>query len=408
VERTTCAIVGGGPAGLVLALLLARAGVEVTVLEKHADFLRDFRGDTVHPSTLTALDDLGLFDRFDALPQTRLRQVAVPTPSGDVVMADFGRLREPHPYIAMVPQWDLLDLLADAAAAEPTFTLRREHAVTGLLREGGRVTGVTYDAPSGPGTLTADLVVACDGRTSVVRQASGLAVRSFDVGFDVWWFRVPTRHRIAESLVPRLTPSGALIGIPRRGYLQAAYLDRKGRDAALRAEGLDAFRRRVAAILPEVADDLGAVTSFDEVKVLDVRLDRLRRWSAPGVLCLGDAAHAMSPVGGVGVNLAVQDAIAAARLLATPLRTGAFAGGAWPTAAVDAVERRRRMPTVAIQTLQRVLHRRLIEPAVAGRLEGPPAPLVRLVRRVPALTRIPATLIGVGPRPERVPGWARR
>ncbi|MCH1866182.1 FAD-dependent oxidoreductase [Nocardioides sp. CFH 31398] len=410
-ERTTCAVVGGGPAGLVLALLLARAGVEVTVLEKHADFLRDFRGDTVHPSTLTALEDLGLFERFDALPQTRLRQVAVPTPSGDVVMADFGRLREPHPYVAMVPQWDLLDLLADAAAAEPTFTLRREHAVTGLLREGGpagRVTGVAYDAPTGPGSLAADLVVACDGRTSVVREASGLAVRSFRVGFDVWWFRIPTRHRVAGSLVPRLTPAGVLIGIPRRGYLQAAYLDRKGRDAELRAEGLDAFRRRIAAIVPELAGDLAAVESLDEVKVLDVRLDRLRRWAAPGVLCLGDAAHAMSPVGGVGVNLAIQDAIAAARLLATPLRTGAFSRGAWPTAAVAAVERRRRMPTVAIQTLQRVLHRRLIEPAVAGHVEGLPAPLVRLVRRLPALTRVPATLIGVGPRPERVPGWARR
>ncbi|WP_299056647.1 FAD-dependent oxidoreductase [uncultured Nocardioides sp.] len=411
-DRTTCAVVGGGPAGLVLALLLARAGVEVTVLEKHADFLRDFRGDTVHPSTLTALDDLGLFEAFDALPQTRLRSVSVPTPSGDVTVADFGRLREPHPYVAMVPQWDLLDLLADAAAAEPTFDLRREHAVTGLVREGGspggRVTGVAYDAPSGPGTLTADLVVACDGRWSVVREASGLAVRSFEVGFDVWWFRVPTTHRVAESLVPRLTRAGVLIGIPRRGYLQAAYLDRKGRDAALRAEGIDAFRRRIAAIVPEVADDLAAVASFDEVKVLDVRLDRLRRWSAPGVLCLGDAAHAMSPVGGVGVNLAVQDAIAAARLLAAPLRTGAFAGGLWPEDAVRAVERRRRMPTVAIQTLQRVLHRRVIVPAVEGRGDGLPPAAARLLRRVPALARIPATLIGVGPRPERVPGWARR
>ena len=405
--ETTCVVVGGGPAGLVLALLLARAGVRVTVLEKHADFLRDFRGDTVHPSTLTALDDLGRFERFDALPQSRVSRVALPTSTGEtVVLADFGRLREPHPYVAMVPQWDLLDLLAEEAGREPAFTLRREHEVTGVLRSGGRVSGVGFRSPAGPGRIAADLVVACDGRGSVVRREAGLRPRSFPVGFDVWWFRLPTSRRLPEALVPRVGRGGALIAIPREGYLQVALLGRKGSDAEVRREGLEAFRARVAGLLPDLADEVGGVRSLDEVKVLDVRLDRLRRWSAPGVLCLGDAAHAMSPVGGVGINLAVQDAIAAARILAGPLREGAL-HGVWPAALVARVQRRRRFPTVVVQGVQRVLHRRVLGPAVEGSGGVVPDLALRVLRRVPALARIPATFVGVGPRPERVPGWAR-
>ncbi|WP_309133690.1 FAD-dependent oxidoreductase [Cellulomonas sp.] len=406
-DRTTCAVVGGGPAGLVLGLLLARAGVRVTVLEKHADFLRDFRGDTVHPTTLAMLDDLGLGERFAALPHSRVRRVQVPTDAGEAVLADFGRLPLRHPYIATVPQWDLLTLLADAAAQEPTFDLRVRHEVTGVVREGDRVTGVEYRSPDGPGRLLADLVVACDGRWSVVRRAVGLPARRFRVGFDVWWVRVPTSRRVGESLLPRLARGRAVVAIPREGYLQLAYLGPKGTDAALRARGLEAFRAEVAALVPEVADDVGRIASLDDVKHLDVRMDRLRRWHAPGVLCIGDAAHAMSPVGGVGINLAVQDAVATARLLAAPLRRGTLHGPRGDRA-LARVRRRRALPTAVVQAVQRVVHARVLGPALAGRLAGPPRPLVAVVRRVPALTALPAAVVGVGPRPERVPRWARR
>jgi 2-polyprenyl-6-methoxyphenol hydroxylase-like FAD-dependent oxidoreductase len=406
--RTTCVVVGGGPAGLVLGLLLARAGVEVTVLEKHKDFLRDFRGDTVHPTTLGLLDDLGLFERFDALPQSRMTQVAFPTPDGgEVRAADFGRLPLKHRYIAMVPQWDLLNLLAEAGHEEPTFTLRTEHEVTGVLREGPRVTGVDYRTPTGSGRLLADLVVACDGRWSVVRRSLGLPVESFAVDFDVWWFRIPTKFHMRESLVPKLDKGRAAIAIPREGYLQVAYLGWKGSDAALRARGIEAFRAEIAELMPDMAGDVDGIASMDDVKCLSVQLDRLKRWHTDGALCIGDAAHAMSPMGGVGINLAVQDAVATARLIAEPLRRGVV-GGPEGAKVLAQVQRRRNFPTVVVQAIQRQLHSRVVMPTLAGKITEPPQKLFDLVRRFPFLSALPAFVVGIGPRPEKAPSWARR
>jgi 2-polyprenyl-6-methoxyphenol hydroxylase-like FAD-dependent oxidoreductase len=401
-EQTTCAVVGGGPAGLFLGLLLARAGVDVTVLEKHADFLRDFRGDTVHPVTMRLLDELGLFERFDRLPHSVVQKGQFDVDGRLVTVVDFGRLHQPHPYVAMVPQWDLLDLIADAAQDEPTFTLRLEHEVTGLLRDGGgRVDGVRYTSPDGPGELRADLTVACDGRSSVVRRDAGLPIREYPVPFDVWWFRLPREQQGQYSLIPRTKPGRALIMIPRDGYFQIAYLIPKGSDAELRARGLEVFHRELADLIPETSAD--AITSWDDVKVLDVRLDRLRRWHSDGLLCIGDAAHAMSPVGGVGINLAIADAVAAAGFLAQPLRNAGLT-----TKDLAKVRRRRALPTIATQTLQRVLHRGLLASVLQGREVKPPAALLKLLERAPQLTVIPAYIVGVGLLPQHAPDFARR
>ncbi len=390
---------------MVLGLLLARGGVDVTVLEKHGDFLRDFRGDTVHPTTLRLLDELGLWPKFDALPHSRIRKASFDVePGRSVTMVDFTRLRRmPHPYVAMVPQWDLLNLLAEAGQAEPTFTLRMSTEVTGLVREGNRIVGVRYRDADGPGELRADLTVGCDGRGSVVRREAGLRVREFPISFDAWWFRLPRgEDNSIYTLVPRVKPGKALIVIPREGYLQIALLIPKGSDARQRARGLEAFRAEILELLPEAADTVDSITSLDDVKMLDVRLNRLRRWHTDGLLCIGDAAHAMSPAGGVGINVAVQDGVAAARLLAEPLRSGTVSDRN-----LAAVQRRRVVPTAVTQGFQRLMDRRLLGPILRG--GTPPLPrFAAAVERFPWLTAIPAYLVGVGVLPERAPAFARR
>ncbi|MEU2060763.1 FAD-dependent oxidoreductase [Streptomyces sp. NPDC013455] len=409
-EKTTCCVVGGGPAGMVLALLLARAGIAVTVLEKHADFLRDFRGDTVHPSTLALLDDLGLAERFARLPQRRVRTVQLPVGRGReaVTVGDLSVLPGPYNYVAMVPQWDLLDLLADEARREPSFELRMNTEATGFLVESGRVTGVRYRTSDGrTGELRAVLTVACDGRGSLARSLPELGLHRFACPMDAWWFRLPRRAGDPSGLVGGAGDGFLTAMIDRGDYWQCAALIPKGTDTQRRAAGLESFLAEFGAAVPWIADRTHALRSWDDVKLLDVHLDRLRRWHRPGLLCVGDAAHAMSPVFGIGINLAVQDAVAAARHLAEPLRRGTVG-----LRDVRAVQRRRRPTTVATQTLQRAAHARFIEPVLGGR---PPLGGAERARRLaglvtgsPWLRRLPAYFIAYGALRERPPAAAVR
>ncbi|MGK5558833.1 FAD-dependent oxidoreductase, partial [Actinomadura kijaniata] len=393
---TTCLIAGGGPAGAVLGLLLARAGIEVTVLEKHGDFLRDFRGDTIHPSTLDALDELGLGDRFERLDHRKLTELSLVTDEGEMTLSALSTLRGAHPYIAMVPQWDFLNMITEEAARYPTFRLLMNAEATGLLREGDRVTGVRYrDAGGAEHRIGAHLTVAADGRHSTLRRAAGLRSRESGVPMDVAWFRLPRLAGDREDAFLRVSRGRMMAVINRTDYWQIAYLVPKGRYAEVEAAGVESFRRSVAELLPFLADRVGTVDLAD-VRVLDVRVDRLLRWWRPGLLCIGDAAHAMSPVGGVGINLAVQDAIATANLLDGPLRRGAVTARD-----LAAVQRRRTPPTRIVQGFQLGIQRAAIAPIMRGAVPLP----IRLLNRIRGtgpLPRLTAQMVGYGPRPEHV------
>jgi 2-polyprenyl-6-methoxyphenol hydroxylase-like FAD-dependent oxidoreductase len=406
-EHTTCVVIGGGPAGMMLGLLLSRAGVEVTVLEKHGDFLRDFRGDTVHPSTMQLLDELGLGNRFAKLPQSKLQEIAFTIDEHHrVVVGDLRRLKVRYPYIAMVPQWDLLNLLAEAGNEETSYTLRMRTEATELICESGQVRGVRYRTEDGQsGEIRADLTVACDGRWSIARQQANFIPREFPVPFDFWWFRLPRRPSDnLAGLMPYMGKDKIVIIIPREDFLQLGYAAKKGIDALLRARGIERFHQDITEVIPWLADRVTTLASMDDVKHLDVRLNRLNRWYTEGLLCLGDAAHAMSPFGGVGINLAVQDAVAAATLLAQPLRRGAVT-----PANLARVQVRRLLPTIAVQSLQGLMHRELIAPIVnGGHTPKTTKTALALLRHVPQTSFLPAYLIGVGLRPEHAPEFARR
>jgi 2-polyprenyl-6-methoxyphenol hydroxylase-like FAD-dependent oxidoreductase len=394
---TSCCIAGGGPAGMMLGFLLARAGVDVTVLEKHADFLRDFRGDTIHPSTMQLMAELGLLDEFLQLPHTKERSIVARFGDQDVPIADFSHLPVAAPYIAFMPQWDFLDFLADRGRELPHFTLLMQAKATGLVREGGRIAGITADTEEGPATIRADLVVAADGRHSDLRQAGGFKIDEIGAPMDVLWFRLSRRESDVAHTFGQVARGRFAVMLNRGDYWQCAYVIPKGTLEKLRAAGLDAFKAGLAELLPVVADRTHEITSWDDLKLLSVAVDRLERWWLPGLLCIGDAAHAMSPIGGVGVNLAIQDAVAAANRLAAPLREKRVT-----ESDLAAVQERRTFPTRATQALQVAIQNRVITPILTG--SGPVKPpfVLKLLQWFPILRRIPARLVGIGFRPEHI------
>jgi 2-polyprenyl-6-methoxyphenol hydroxylase-like FAD-dependent oxidoreductase len=399
---TRCCVVGGGPAGMMLGLLLARAGVQVVVLEKHGDFLRDFRGDTVHPSTMMALQQIGLLEKFSRLPQHKVEHLAGILSGQRQEIIDFRGL-EPFDHLALVPQWDMLDMLAAEGRRYPNFDLRMRHAATGLIEDGGRVVGVTMrtnpsadasgeSAPSDQ-SLRADLVIACDGRHSTLRESAGLVAPQFGAPMDVLWFRMPRVESDPQDTFGIVDAGHMMVLLNRNDYWQAAFLVPKGGDAQLRTQPIDVLRGSVSKLAAFLADRTPSIASWDDVKTLEVQVDRLEQWHKPGLLLIGDAAHAMSPIGGVGINLAIQDAVATANELAVLLR----GKEPIPESALAAVQKRRERATRIVQRVQLTMQKRIISRAIAQ--SGAPLtvpPLLRWLLKFRRVRNIPAWLFGYG------------
>jgi 2-polyprenyl-6-methoxyphenol hydroxylase-like FAD-dependent oxidoreductase len=388
-----CCIAGGGPAGMMLGLLLARAGLKVAVLEKHSDFLRDFRGDTIHPSTLELLHELGMALDFLKLPHQEVREMRVQFGGLAFAVADFSRLPVRSPFIAMIPQWDFLAFLAGRAARYPGFHLEMQAEVTDLLRDGDRITGVSAATAQGALEVHAGLVIGADGRHSTVRQLAGLEVLDLGAPIDVLWFRVSRRADDPDGAMANFGGGRILVMLNRGEFWQCAFVIAKGSIEAIRSRGLEAFRTRLNAALPFAGERSREIASWDDVKLLTVQVNRLQRWHRPGLLCIGDAAHAMSPVGGIGINLAIQDAVAAANVL----YKGDFGRGA-----LEAVQRRREFPTRVTQAFQVGVQNFILRRVLEDDAPLKPPLAVRLLARWPALRRIPARMVGLGARPEHI------
>jgi len=396
-RQAQCCIAGGGPAGIVLGYLLARAGVDTVILEKHVDFFRDFRGDTIHPSTLQVMDELGLLDDFLKLPHTEIRELGGRVAGESVRVADFSTVPGRCKFIALMPQWDFLNFLAERGKRFSTFDLRMEAEVTDLLTEGDRVTGLRVKTPSGELHVRASLVVAADGRTSILRDRAGMTVVERGVPIDVLWFRLSKHPNDPPQTFGNVAAGGILVTLDRGDYFQCAFVIQKGGYDDIRTHGIDYMRQRVAELAPYLADRVGEIQTWDDVKLLTVQVNRLPVWYRPGLLFIGDAAHAMSPIGGVGINLAVQDAVATANILAADLQKG--------TPGVErlaAVQRRREFPTKVIQGMQVLMHDRVIGRVLGARRAFKLPFLLRIVDKVKPLRWLPAWFIGVGVRPEHV------
>ena len=394
---TTCCIVGGGPAGMMLGFLLARAGVRVAVLEKHADFLRDFRGDTIHPSTLELMHELGLLDEFLKLPHSRVERLSGQVGETTITLADFSHLPTHCKFIALMPQWDFLDFLAAHGKKYPGFDLHMRTEATDLIEEGGRVAGVRANAPEGTLEIRADLTVGCDGRHSTLRARAGFQVDDIGAPMDILWFRISRRASDTAETFGHMEAGCMLVMLNRNDYWQCAYVIPKGGIDKVKAKGVDAFRAGIASMSPFLRDRLGEIKSWDDVKLLTVAVDRLRQWHKPGLLCIGDAAHAMSPVGGVGINLAIQDAVAAANILAAPLKAGRVT-----SALLDAVQRRRTWPMRVIQWMQVQVQNNVLSPVLKSTARPQPPFAAKFLNWFPVLRRLPARIIGLGVRPEHV------
>jgi 2-polyprenyl-6-methoxyphenol hydroxylase-like FAD-dependent oxidoreductase len=392
-----CCIAGGGPAGMMLGFLLARAGIEVLVLEKHADFLRDFRGDTIHPSTLEVMYELGLLERLLSLPHQKVLRINGQVGDLALTVADFSSLSTKCRFVAFMPQWDFLNFLAKEAARYSGFHLRMQTEVTDLLLEGDRVAGLRATTSDGQLDVRANLTVGADGRHSIVRSRAGLSVEEFGAPMDVLWFRLTRRRGDPDDPMGRFDTGRIFVMLNRGEYWQCGFVIPKGSRAQLQAKGLPAFRTAVAEVAPFVADRVSELQEWDSIKLLTVQVDRLRQWFRPGLLCIGDAAHAMSPVAGVGINLAIQDAVAAANLLAAPL-----AAGRLTTDDLSRVQRRREWPTHMTQRMQLFIQNRVIKRVLDNAAPLSPPLAFRLLARFPSLRRIPARLIGMGFRPEHV------